>query len=184
MPGAAPDRRDRWEARRSGPHTRKHRQPCGQPAVVGEIGGFRPLPAQTGQTVRINATPSDLPFKSTGFAIYPVPPQFGQSPGSTPLPLSWLIRLCTIGWQIAGRIVLCYEKRTRFPKEKDEKTGICNLSSRPRWLQKLFAGGAGARNFLHLGHVETLRPGRSGGTAARARAGTSRASRRTRSARA
>jgi len=44
------------------------------------------VPAQAGQTVRINATPSDLPFKSTGFAIYPVPPQFGQSSGSTPLP--------------------------------------------------------------------------------------------------
>ena len=36
----------------------------------------------------MNATPSDLPFKSTGFATYPVPPQFGQSSGVTPLPLS------------------------------------------------------------------------------------------------
>jgi hypothetical protein len=36
----------------------------------------------------MNATPSDLPFKSTGFAINPVPPQFGQSSGFTPLPLS------------------------------------------------------------------------------------------------
>ena len=31
--------------------------------------------------------PSDLPFMSTGFATYPVPPQFGQSFGLTPLPL-------------------------------------------------------------------------------------------------
>jgi hypothetical protein len=38
--------------------------------------------------MRINATPSDLPFKSTGFATYPVPPQFGQLSGATPLPLS------------------------------------------------------------------------------------------------
>ena len=34
-----------------------------------------------GHGKRINATPSDLPFKSTGFAINPVPPQFGQSFG-------------------------------------------------------------------------------------------------------
>lgn len=65
---------------------RKHRRPCGQPAVVGEIGRFRPLPPQTGHLVRINATPSDLPFMSTGFAIYPEPPQFGQSSGATPSP--------------------------------------------------------------------------------------------------
>ena len=36
----------------------------------------------------MNATPSDFPFKSTGFATYPEPPQLGQSPGSTPLPLT------------------------------------------------------------------------------------------------
>ena len=67
---------------------RKHRRPCGQPAVVGEIGRFRPEPPQAGHLIRINATPSDLPFKSTGFATYPVPPQFGQSSGLTPIPLS------------------------------------------------------------------------------------------------
>jgi hypothetical protein len=65
---------------------RKHRGPCGQPAVVGGIGCFRPVPLQAGHFKRINATPSDLPFKSTGFATYPVPPQFGQSSGATPLP--------------------------------------------------------------------------------------------------
>ena len=65
---------------------RKHRRPCGQPAVVGEIGRFRPVPPQTGHLVRINATPSDFPFKSTGFATYPEPPQFGQSSGATPSP--------------------------------------------------------------------------------------------------
>jgi hypothetical protein len=35
----------------------------------------------------MNAMPSDFPFMSTGFATYPVPPQFGQSFGLTPLPL-------------------------------------------------------------------------------------------------
>jgi hypothetical protein len=77
------------EVRRSGSERfRKHRRPCGQPAVVGEIVRFRPVPKQAGHFDRINATPSDLPFKSTGFATYPVPPQFGQSSGLTPIPLS------------------------------------------------------------------------------------------------
>ena len=65
---------------------RKHRGPCGQPAVVGEIGCLRPVPSQAEHGTRINATPSDLPFKSTGFATYPVPLQLGHSCGSTPLP--------------------------------------------------------------------------------------------------
>jgi len=65
---------------------RKHHRPCGQPAVVGEIERFRPVPPQTGHFKRMNATPSDLPFKSTGFATYPDPPQVGQSSGSTPSP--------------------------------------------------------------------------------------------------
>lgn len=38
--------------------------------------------------MRTNATPSDFPFSSTGFATYPVPLQFGQSSESTLLPLS------------------------------------------------------------------------------------------------
>jgi len=67
---------------------RKHHRPCGQPVAVGEIERFRPVPPQAGHFKRIKATPSDLPFKSTGFAMYPVPPQFGQSSGLTPLPLS------------------------------------------------------------------------------------------------
>jgi hypothetical protein len=46
------------------------------------------VPAQAGHFKRINATPSDLPFKSTGFATYPVPPQLGQSSGLNPLPLT------------------------------------------------------------------------------------------------
>jgi len=65
---------------------RKHRWPCGQPAAVGEIGRFRPEPPQAGHLVRMKATPSDFPFKSTGFATYPEPPQFGQSSGATPSP--------------------------------------------------------------------------------------------------
>ena len=76
-------------SRRPGPaRFRKQRRPCGQPAAVGGIGCFRPLPPQAGHFWRINAIPSDFPFKSTGFAIYPVPPQLGQSSGFTPLPLS------------------------------------------------------------------------------------------------
>lgn len=67
---------------------RKHHRPCGQPAAVGGIGRFRPEPAQAGHFKRINATPSGFPFKSTGFVTYPVPPQFGQSSGLTPFPLS------------------------------------------------------------------------------------------------
>lgn len=65
---------------------RKHRRPCGQPAVAGGIGRFRPVPPQAGHLMRINATPSDFPFKSTGFATYPEPPQLGQSSGATPSP--------------------------------------------------------------------------------------------------
>jgi hypothetical protein len=65
---------------------RKHHRPCGQPAVVGEIERFRPVPPQAGHFNRINAMPSALPFKSTGFATYPEPPQVGQPSGSTPSP--------------------------------------------------------------------------------------------------
>ena len=50
------------------------------------MGCFRPLPPQAGHFERIKAMPSDLPFKSTGFATYPVPPQLGQSSGATPSP--------------------------------------------------------------------------------------------------
>jgi hypothetical protein len=66
---------------------RKHRRPCGQPAVSGEIARFRPVPPQAGHLIWINAMPSVLPFSSTGFATYPEPPHFGQSSGATPLPL-------------------------------------------------------------------------------------------------
>ena len=46
--------------------------------------------------MRIKATPSDLPFKFTGFATYPVPLQLGQSSGFTPLPLivEAIVRQC------------------------------------------------------------------------------------------
>jgi hypothetical protein len=65
---------------------RKHHRPCGQPAVEGGSEFFRPLPAQAGHFKRINATPSDLPLMSTGRAIYPLPPQRGQSFGATHPP--------------------------------------------------------------------------------------------------
>jgi hypothetical protein len=65
---------------------RKHHRPCGQPAVEGGFEFLRPLPAQVGHFKRINAMPSDLPLMSTGRAMYPVPPQRGQSFGSTDPP--------------------------------------------------------------------------------------------------
>src|SRR5271168_944871 len=65
---------------------RKHHRPCGQPAVVGGIEFFRPLPAHAGHFKRINATPSDLPLMSAGRAMYPVPAQRWQSLGSNPPP--------------------------------------------------------------------------------------------------
>jgi hypothetical protein len=67
---------------------RKHRRPCGQPEVDG-VGFLRPLPLQAGHFSQINATPSDLPLMSTGLAMYPVPPQCGQSFGFTPFPLNY-----------------------------------------------------------------------------------------------
>jgi hypothetical protein len=65
---------------------RKHHRPCGQPAVEGGGEFFRSAPAQAGHFKRINATPSDLPLMSTGRAIYPLPPQRGQSFGATHPP--------------------------------------------------------------------------------------------------
>jgi hypothetical protein len=96
---------------------RKHRRPCGQPAVLGEIERFRPVPPQAGHLVRIKATPSDLPFKSTGFATYPEPPQFGQSSGATPSPPRVSQILTQVGWCSAkDRFVL------RIPNKLSETT--------------------------------------------------------------
>ena len=92
---------------------RKHRRPCGQPAVVGEIGRFRPLPPQAGHFIRIKATPSDLPFKSTGFAMYPEPPQAWQSSGATPSPLV-LVAFCPRDRQGKHETDFRYETRTKF----------------------------------------------------------------------
>jgi hypothetical protein len=66
---------------------RKHHRPCGQPAVEGGMELFLPVPAHAGHFIRIKATPSALPFRSTGLARYPEPPQRGQSFGSTRPPL-------------------------------------------------------------------------------------------------
>ena len=85
---SGPERHFTAGARRSGPvRFRKHHRPCGQPAVEGGVEFLRPLPAQAGHFKRINAMPSDLPLMSTGRAMYPVPPQRGQSFGSTDPPL-------------------------------------------------------------------------------------------------
>jgi hypothetical protein len=106
---------------------RKHRRPCGQPAVVGEIGRFRPVPPQAGHCVRINATPSDLPFRSTGLATYPVPPQVGQSSGSTPLSPSLLRGIVhDEEGKIAGlRIVL---RNPNKPAGKFKRPLFCGMS--------------------------------------------------------
>jgi hypothetical protein len=66
-----------------------HHGLCGQPAGLGGVARFRPLPPHAGHLTRINAMPSDLPLMSTGFAIYPVPPQSGQLSGAI-APLMWL----------------------------------------------------------------------------------------------
>ena len=75
---------------------------------------FRPVPPQTGHLERINATPSTLPFRSTGFATYPLPPQFEQSSGATPFPPSLLMALSTTRGHNSRQSVLCYESRTRI----------------------------------------------------------------------
>ncbi|GEM_PF-7101398 len=84
-PGSPPLERERGVPGRV--RFRKHHRPCGQPAVDGGR-TFRPLPLHAGHFTRINATPSDLPLMSTGRARYPLPPQRGQSFGST-LPPRW-----------------------------------------------------------------------------------------------
>jgi len=91
---------------------RKHRRPCGQPAVAGGIGSFRPVPSQIGHLARMNATPSDLPLRSTGFAIYPAPPQFGQSFEPTPVSPPSLNRLCLIVARLLAETFSRYETRT------------------------------------------------------------------------
>jgi len=86
---SGPDRQflGRRDDARASPFFRKHHRPCGQPAVDGGTRSFRPLPAQAGHFMRINATPSDLPLMSAGLATYPVPPQRGQSFGAI-IPLN------------------------------------------------------------------------------------------------
>ena len=83
------------------------------------LGRFRPVPPQVGHFQRINATPSDLPFKSTGLATYPLPPQFGQSSGDTLLPPSWLRELSTTRARNSQKSVLRYESRTRIGRVPD-----------------------------------------------------------------
>lgn len=109
--------------------------------------------------MRINATPSDLPFKFTGFAMYPVPPQFGQSSGSTPLPLSvegifsdsrrestedcFALR----NPNKISQVGFLTQKRGREPAL------LSRPDTRPR---QLLAGATLAGNFLHFGYIEHL----------------------------
>jgi len=67
-----------------------HHGLCGQPAGLGGVARFRPLPPHAGHLTRINAMPSDLPLMSTGFATYPVPPQSGQLSGSIAPSCGWI----------------------------------------------------------------------------------------------
>jgi hypothetical protein len=120
------------EVRRSGSvRFRKHRRPCGQPAVVGEIGRFRPLPPQAGHFIRIKATPSDLPFKSTGFAIYPEPPHFGQSSGATLSPLV-LSRFSSRTASNERKIILRYESRTNLRNQRPRDGRAIRWNQRPK----------------------------------------------------
>lgn len=116
------------EVWRSGFRTfRKHRRPCGQPAVLGEIARFRPVPPQAGHLIWINAMPSVLPFSSTGFATYPEPPHFGQSPGATPLPLTVEPIFYEIG---RNRPKHCFALRN--PNKVPEDYPVRRLESRSR----------------------------------------------------
>ena len=81
------------------------------------VGFLRPLPLQAGHFRRIKATPSDLPLMSTGLAMYPVPPQCGQSFGFTPSPLSWRLFFATCSL-IKPKNDLRYEKRTNLREEE------------------------------------------------------------------
>jgi len=67
-----------------------HHGLCGQPAGLGGVARFRPLPPHAGHLTRINAMPSDLPLMSTGFATYPVPPQSGQLSGPIAPSCGWI----------------------------------------------------------------------------------------------
>jgi hypothetical protein len=89
------------------------------------------VPPQAGHFVRIKATPSDLPFKFTGFAIYPVPPQFGQSSGSTPLPLSVRgIFYETEARSLKDCFVLRKTNKVMASLETTARKGRANLSGR------------------------------------------------------
>ena len=94
-------------------------RPCGQPVAEGGSGRLRPVPPQAGHFKRMNAMPSDFPFRSTGFATYPVPPQFGQSFGITPLPLigweDFLRRIC----KVRGKC-FCVTNREQESNRRDQ----------------------------------------------------------------
>ena len=107
-------------------------RPCGQPAAVGGIGCFRPLPPQIGHFKRINAMPSVLPFKSNGFATYPVPPQFWQSSGLTPFSPSLLALFSlNLGKSLRGT-VFRYESRTK-PEANHRSNAAAKEAFRRKW---------------------------------------------------
>src|SRR5208282_1864988 len=104
------------------------------PAVEGGTEHFRPLPAQAGHFTRINAMPSDLPLMSTGRAMYPVPPQRGQSFGSTDPPLL-LVSFSSIPVRGVTKLILLRKTNTSGPHRQpcqgkravdDQKAGVCS----------------------------------------------------------
>ena len=116
---------------------RKHRRPCGQPVVDG-VGFLRPLPLQAGHFKRMKATPSDLPLMSTGLAMYPVPPQSGQSFGFTPSPLSCCY-CSTTHRQDGPQTKKCYEIRTR-PRAWRSSAVVWHSAERPQSLLTIVWG--------------------------------------------
>lgn len=133
--GSGPSTTRRRSGRPGAVRFRKRRRPCGQPAAVGEIGRFRPLPPQAGHFCRIKATPSDLPFKSTGFAMYPLPPQVGQSSGSTPLSPSVFHYSRRVNGECSNlsfRVTNCEQGHVRSIEESKKmrwKGRICGMPS-------------------------------------------------------
>ena len=149
---------------------RKHRGPCGQPAVLGETMRFRPVPPQTGHFERINATPSDLPFMSTGFATYPLPPQFGQSSGATPSPPQVENILYDISSKISADFISlritnkpCQQgQRSRWIMESprsDDKTKLTIIAFDVGVLLPSATLSMGTRTFVSGKYVATQRRG-------------------------
>ena len=108
-----------------------HHGLCGQPAGLGGVARFRPLPPHAGHLTRINAMPSDLPLMSTGRAMYPVPPQRRQLFGFTlPPQLQGVFHQF---WWAAQESEFCYENRTRLGAAFFDRVFFRSLLSQGRF---------------------------------------------------